>query len=66
MYKICLRLGFIYYYVVFFVEKGISLNAISNGTPIYLISYITIGVKLLSLSIPITSKKIQYIEIRKG
>jgi len=66
MYEIYLRPGFICYYMVFFVKKGTSLNSISNGTPIYLILYITISVKLLSLSIPIASKKFQYIEIRKG
>ena len=52
--------------MVFFVKKGPSLNAISNSTPIYPILYITISVKLLSLSILIASKKFQYIEIRKG
>ena len=52
--------------MVLFIKKGTSLNAISNGTPIYPILYITIGVKLLSFSIPIVSKKIQYIEVGKG
>ena len=66
MYKIGLRLGIIYYYIVFFIKKGSSLNSISNGTPIYPISHITINIKLLSLSVLITSRKIQYIEIRKG
>ena len=66
MYEICLRPGIICRYVVLFIEKSTSLNAISNGTPIYPIPHITISVKLPSLSIPIISKKIQYIEVGKG
>ena len=66
MYKTCLKPGIICRHVVLFVEKGTSLNAISNGTPIYPIPYITISVKLPSLSIPIISKKIQYTEVGKG
>ena len=66
MYKICLRLGIICRYMVLLVKKGTSLNGISNSTPIYPILHITISVKLLSLSIPIISKKIQYIEVGKG
>jgi hypothetical protein len=66
MYKIYLRLGIICHYIVFFIKKGTSLNSISSSTPIYLISYITINVKLLSLSVLIISRKIQYIEIGKG
>ena len=34
IYKIYLRPGLICHYVVFFVKKGTSLNAISNSTPI--------------------------------
>jgi hypothetical protein len=51
MYKIYLRLGIICRYIVLFIKKGISFNAISNNTPIYPILYITISVKLPSLSI---------------
>ena len=66
MYETCLRLGIIYRYMVLFVKKSTSLNAISNSTPIYPIPHITISIKLLFLSIPIIFKKNQYIEVGKG
>jgi len=57
-FRLILRLSLIYYYIVFFIEKGISLNTISNSTSIYPILYITTSIKFLSLSILIIFKKI--------